>query len=122
VNKEKQTMNAEQKLPKDAANERIVESQEESEEDDEITFVLFVDGRIVSWAKTLLYSNLKEIHTICKEKRKGYGRKLLSHIEKNAKAQGVATMKTCFDDPCSVESSGFFKNMGYRVNPVVKKL
>jgi GNAT superfamily N-acetyltransferase len=121
VNKEKQAMNTEEKYLKDATNEIIVESQEESEEDDEITFVLFVDGKIVSWAKTLLYSNLKEIHTACKEKRKGYGKKLLAHMEKNAKAHGATAMKTCFDDPRSDEASGFFKNLGYMLSPVIRK-
>jgi hypothetical protein len=29
-----------------AANEKIVEAKEESEEDDEITFTLFVDGKL----------------------------------------------------------------------------
>jgi len=121
LNKEKQAMKTEEKQLKDTLNEKIVESQEESEEDDEIIFVLFVDGKIVSWAKTLLYSNLEEIHTACKEKRKGYGKKLLAHIEKNAKAHGATTMKTCFEYPCSNEASGFFKNMGYRLNPLIKK-
>lgn len=47
---------------KNIANEKIVETQEESEEDDEITFALFVDGKIVSWAKTLLYSYLRNTY------------------------------------------------------------
>ncbi len=68
MNKEKQAMKTEEKQMKDAMNEQIVETQEESEEDDEITFTLLVDGKIVSWAKTLLYSYLKEIHTARKEK------------------------------------------------------
>jgi RNA-binding protein YlmH len=38
-----------------AANEKIVETQEENEEDYEITFTLFLNGRIMSWTKTLLY-------------------------------------------------------------------
>ena len=121
VNKEKQAVKTEEKQLKDAKNEKIVESQEEIEEDDEITFTLFVDGKTVSWAKTLLYSNLKEIHTACKEKRKGFGKKLLAHIEKNAKAHGATAMKTCFCDPRNDEATRFFKNMGYLLNPVIKK-
>jgi hypothetical protein len=46
-----------------SAKEEIFETQEESEDDDELTFKFFVNGEIVSWAKTLLYSYLKEIHT-----------------------------------------------------------
>ena len=61
-------MTTEEKQLKVASNEKIVESQEESEEDDEITYALLVDGTIVSWVKTLLYSNLKEIHTACTER------------------------------------------------------
>src|SRR5271157_4089070 len=90
------------------ANERILETQEESEEDDEVTLRFFVNGKIVSWAKTQLYSYLEEIHTAIEEKRKGYGRKLLSHIEKNAKAHG-ATMMKAYCDPCSEEAAGFFR-------------
>jgi GNAT superfamily N-acetyltransferase len=64
----------------------IVETQEESEEDDEMIFTLFANEKLVSWTKTLLYSFLEEIHTAHAKKRKGYGRKLLAHIEKKAKA------------------------------------
>jgi GNAT superfamily N-acetyltransferase len=102
-----------EKHPENTAIEKIVETQEESEEDDEITLMLFVDGEIVSWAKTLLYSFLKEIHTAHGEKRKGYGRKLLAYIEKNAKAHGATTMKTSDIDTCNDEAVGFFRSMGY---------
>jgi GNAT superfamily N-acetyltransferase len=102
-----------EKHPENTAIEKIVETQEESEEDDEITLMLFVDGEIVSWAKTLLYSFLKEIHTAHGEKRKGYGGKLLVYIEENAKAHGATTMKTSGVDACNDEAVGFFRSMGY---------
>jgi ribosomal protein S18 acetylase RimI-like enzyme len=70
--------------------------------------------------KTQLYSYLEEIHTAIGEKRKGYGRKLLSHIEKNAKAHGATTMKAYYYDSCSEEAVGFFKSMGYRLKPIEK--
>jgi len=98
--------------------EEILETQEESEEDDEIIFKLFVNEKLVSWAKTLLYSLLKEIHTAHVEKRKGYGRKLLTHIEKNAKAHGVAIMKTTEIEPCSHEAIRFFVSMCYELKPI----
>jgi ribosomal protein S18 acetylase RimI-like enzyme len=72
----------------------------------------------VSWAKTLLYSFLKEIHTAHGEKRKGYGGKLLVHIEKNAKAHGATTMKTIDIDPCNDEAVGFFRSMGYGLRSI----
>ena len=100
------------------ANEKILETQEESEEDDEVTFRFFVNGKIVSWAKTQLYSYLEEIHTAIGEKHKGYGRKLLSHIEKNAKAHGATTMKAYYYDSCSEEAAGFFRSMGYGLKPI----
>ena len=109
MNKEKQVF---------YVNERIVETQEESEEDDEIIFTLFVDGKIVSWAKTLLYSYLEEIHTACKEKRRGFGQKLLTHLEKNAKAHGATTMKAGCGNFCSDEAVGFFRSMGYGFKPI----
>lgn len=107
-----------EKHPENAAIEKIVENEEESEEDDEITLRLFADGEIASWAKTLLYSFLKEIHTARKEKRKGYGRKLLGYIEKNAKAHGAFTMKTSGIDPSNYEAIGFFRSMGYGLRPI----
>ena len=60
-----------EKHPENVAIEKIVETQEESEEDDEITLRLFADGEIVAWAKTLLYSFLKEIHTAREKSVKG---------------------------------------------------
>ena len=101
-----------------STNEEILETQEESEEDDEIVFNLFANEKLVSWAKTLLYSLLKEIHTAKPEKRKGYGRKLLAHIEKNAKEHGATPMKTGEIDPCNHEAIGFFISMGYEPKPI----
>jgi GNAT superfamily N-acetyltransferase len=107
-----------EKHPENTAIEKIVETQEESEQDDEMIFKLFVNEEIVSWAKTLLYSFLEEIHTAHVEKRKGYGRKLLAHIEKNAKAHGATTMKTGDIDPCNDEAVGFFRSMGYGLRSI----
>ena len=101
-----------------STNEEILETQEESEEDDEITLRLFVDGEIVSWAKTLLYSFLKEIHTAHGEKRKGYGRKLLAYIEKNANEHGATTMKTSEIDSSNDGAIGFFRSMGYGLRSI----
>jgi len=101
-----------------SAKEEIFETQEESEDDDEITFKLFVDGEVVSWAKTLLYSYFKEIHTAVGIKRRGYGGKLLSHIEKTAAAYGATSMKACFAVSCGGEAVGFFRSMGYRLEPI----
>lgn len=72
----------------------------------------------MSWAKTLLYSFLEEIHTAHGEKRKGYGRKLLAYIEKNAKAHGATTMNTSGIDPCNDEAVVFFRNMGYGLRSI----
>jgi GNAT superfamily N-acetyltransferase len=107
-----------EKHPENVVIEEIVETQEESEQDDEIILRLFADGEIVSWAKTLLYSFLEEIHTTREEKRKGYGRKLLAYIEKNAKVHGATTMKTSGIDPCNDEAVVFFRSMGYRLRPI----
>jgi ribosomal protein S18 acetylase RimI-like enzyme len=99
-------------------DEEIIETQEESEEDDEVTFRFFVNGNLVSWAKSLLYCYLEEIHTAIGEKRKGYGRKLLSHIEKIAKVHGASAMKTCYYDSCNDEAASFFRSMGYGLKQV----
>lgn len=98
--------------------EEILETQEESEEDDELIFTLFVNKKLVSWAKTSLYSFLKEIHTARAEKRKGYGRKLLAHIEKTAKAHGAIIMKTGGVNSGNCEAVGFFRSMGYGLRPI----
>ncbi len=100
------------------AKEKIVETQEESEEDDEIIFTLLVDGKIVSWAKTLLYSCLEEIHTVRTERRKGFGRKLLAYLEKNARTFGATTLKVSDINRCDDEAIGFFVKMGYEVKPI----
>lgn len=107
-----------QKHIENSKNEEIIETQEESEEDDEVTFRFFVNGEIVSWAKTLLYSYLKEIHAAIGEKRKGYGRKLLSYIEEIAKTHGATAIKACYADSGSDEAPVFFRSMGYVLNPV----
>lgn len=60
----------------------------------------------------------EEMHTARGEKRKGYGRKLLVYIEKNAKAHGATTMKTGDIDPCSDEAIGFFRSMDYGLRPI----
>jgi GNAT superfamily N-acetyltransferase len=107
-----------EKHPENAVNEKIVEMQEESEEDDEMIFKLFVNEKLVSWAKTLLYSFLEDIHTANVEKRKGYGRKLLVHIEKNAKAHGATTIKTGEIDSSNDGAIGFFRSMGYGLRSI----
>lgn len=101
-----------------STSEEIVETQEESEEDDEVTFRFFVNGKIVSWAKTILYSCLKELCTSNKERRKGYCGKLLSHIEKISKARGAISMRACYADSWSDEAAVFFRRRGYVLNPV----
>jgi hypothetical protein len=108
-----------EKQQKNAMIEKIIETQEESEEDDEITFTLFVNGKIVSWAKTLLHSYLKEIHTARMEKRKGFGRKLLVYLEKNAEAHGATTFKTSGIDPCWYEAINFLKSLCFELKPIV---
>ena len=40
-----------EKHAENTAIERIVETQEESEEDDEMIFTLFANEKLVSWAK-----------------------------------------------------------------------
>jgi hypothetical protein len=101
---------------------KIIETQEESEKDDEILFTLFVDGKPMSWAKTILYSNLDDIHTACLEKRKGYGRLLLAFIEKNAQNHCATLIRTSNFDTCNDEATNFFKKMLYEINPSITEL
>lgn len=98
------------------AHETIIETQEESEKDDEIIFKLLIDEKMVSWAKTTLYSHIEEFHTACFGKRKGYGGKLLAFMEKNAKAHGATSMVTCNFDPRNHVAISFFKKMSYTIN------
>ena len=100
----------------------IVESQQESEVDDELLFTLFVDGKTMSWAKTILYGNLSDIHTAFLEKRKGYGRLLLTFIENNAQKHCATSMGTSDFNTCNDEATDFFKKMLYEVNPSVSGL
>lgn len=96
---------------------KIIETQEESEKDDETLFKLVVDGKTVSWAKCILYSDLEDIHTACLEKRKGYGRELLTFIEKNAQAHCATLMRTSDFAACNDEANAFFKYMFYEIAP-----
>jgi GNAT superfamily N-acetyltransferase len=107
-----------EKHPENAAIEKIMDMQEESEEDDEMVFKLFVNEKLVAWAKTLLYSFLEDIHTANVEKRKGFGRKLLVYIEKNAKAHGATTMKTSEIHSSNDGAIGFLRSMGYRLRSI----
>lgn len=100
----------------------IIETQQESEIDDETVFTLFVDGKVMSWAKTTLYSNLEDIRTARLEKRRGYAGLLLTFIEKNARSHCVASMSTSDFNACNVEATGFFKDMFYTVNSSVSCL
>ncbi|MCW4000617.1 MAG: GNAT family N-acetyltransferase [Candidatus Bathyarchaeota archaeon] len=100
----------------------ILETQQESELDDETLFTLFIDGQIASWAKTTLYSNLEDIHTACLEKRKGYGRLLLAFIEKTARDHCATSMRTSNFDACNDEATKFFTNGGYAINPSISGL
>lgn len=99
-----------EKLLESSADEEILETQEESEEDDELIFRFFVNGEIVSWAKTLLYSHLKEIHTAVGKKSKEYGRKLLLYIEEIDRAHGATATKICCGESSSDEAVGFFRS------------
>ncbi len=94
----------------------IVETQQESELDDETLFTLFIDGEIASWAKITLYSNLEDIHTACLKKRKGYGRLLLAFIEKTAQDHCATSLRTSDFDACNDEAIKFFKKGGYAIN------
>lgn len=100
----------------------IVETQQESELDDETLFTLFVDGEIASWAKITLCSNLEDIHTARLEKRKGYGRLLLAFIEKTAQNHCATSMRTSDFDACNYEATEFFKKGGYAINPSISGL
>ena len=102
------------KYAENSSYENIIETQEESEEDDEVIFRFFVNGEIVSWAKTLFCSHLKEIRTAVGEKRKGYDGKLLSHMEKVAKEHGAIEMKACYVGSWSDEAAVFFRSKAVR--------
>ena len=83
----------------------------------EFVFKLVVDGKEMCGARTQLYSHLLSITTIKGEEGKGYGKKLLSHIEELAKKNGAPTMMTSDIDKCAYETVCFFKSMGYRFKP-----
>ncbi len=72
--------------------------------------------------KTTLCSHLEDIHTVCLEKEKGYGQKLLAFMEKNAKAHGATSMSTCNFGPSTGEAISFFKKMSYTINSPVTVL
>ena len=70
----------------------------------------------MSWAKSILYSFLEDINTARLEKRKGYGRELLTFIEKNARAHCATLMRTSDFDARNDEATAFFKYMLYEID------
>ena len=92
-----------------------MESFIEEKDGDEIIYKLVVDGSVVSSARTLPYSLLLNIHTRQSEQRKGYGRKLLGHIEKIAITHNVAIMQTTNIDPFDSKAVSFFDSMKYNL-------
>lgn len=91
-------------------SEKITEEQDNHER----VYKLLIDERVVCSARTLPYSILLRIETVKEEKGKGYGKKLLKHIEELAGKNRAITMKTSDIDKCDYETVCFFKSMGYR--------
>jgi GNAT superfamily N-acetyltransferase len=89
--------------------ERITEEQD----GDERVFRLFVDEKMVCSARIIPYSLLLDIKTVDGEEGKGYGKKLLAHIEKVAKEHNAVSMKTDDVDPCNYRAVCLLKSMGY---------
>lgn len=87
-------------------------------EDDEIVFELFVNGELVSSVRILQYSFLGTIWTIAKERRKGYGKTLLLHIEKIAKKHNVTSIETTNIDPYDKGAISFFRDMHYTLEVI----
>lgn len=84
----------------------------EEVENDEHVYKLVVDKEVVCSARTIPYSLLLDIHTKEEKRGRGYGKKLLKHIEELAKKNGATTMKTNDIDSCDYKTVCFFKNMG----------
>jgi GNAT superfamily N-acetyltransferase len=94
--------------------EQIIEEQE----GDEHIFKLIIDKKIMCTARTLAYRHLEKIKTTTGEEGKGYGKKLLTYIEKVAKEHDVKVMETSDIDPYDYATVSFFKTLGYRFSPV----
>lgn len=87
-------------------------------ENDEHVYKLIIHKDVVCSARILPYSLLLKITTTKGEEGKGYGKKLLSHIEKLAKKNGAPTMKTNDIDSCDYKTVCFLKSMGYTFKPI----
>jgi hypothetical protein len=91
--------------------EQIIEEQE----DDEHIFKLIIDGKVMCIARTLPYEFLLKINTPIGEEGKGYGTKLLTHIEKVVKDHNIKIMKTSDIDPCDYKATSdlTYREIGY---------
>lgn len=89
----------------------------EKPDNHERVYKLLIDEKVVCSARTLPYSILLKIETVKEEEGKGYGKKLLKHIEELARKNDAPTMKTSDIDKCDYETVCFFKSMGYRFKP-----
>jgi hypothetical protein len=70
------------------------------------------------WCCNSFLQSFGEHHNHKRREGKGYGKKLLSHIEKVAKEHNVTTIKTSDIDPCDHRVVSFFKSMGYRFKSI----
>ena len=91
-----------------STSREILEAQEESEEDNELTFTFFVKGEIVSWDKTLLYSYLKESHIAIGKNVKNTARNYFLTKRKWPR-HGATVIETDYDASCCDEVAGFLK-------------
>ena len=93
--------------------EQIIEESENCEQ----VYKLVADGKMLCGARTLPYSLLLSITTTKGEEGKGYGKKLLNHIEEVAMKNDAPTMETNGIDKCDYKTVCFFKSRGYRFKP-----
>jgi len=93
----------------------IIEIKHKKENDENI-YELFIDGKLASTARILAYSKLLNICS--KEKRKGFGTRLLQHIEEIAKQNSISEMTTSDIDSRDIPAVNFFKKMGYTLYPL----
>jgi GNAT superfamily N-acetyltransferase len=95
----------------------VTETFRVRQQNGESIYELLIEGKVVCTTRTCAYTVVKII-TILEERRKGYGTKLLGHVEEMERKNGTKILDITDIDPADVAAVSFFKKNGYHLAPI----
>jgi GNAT superfamily N-acetyltransferase len=103
------------KIKRKLMHEQITEEVEDGEH----VFRLMVNSKVMCVVRTMPQAGyLGDITTTQGERRKGYGKNLLTHVEKITKQHKAQTIETTDIDPLDYDTICFFKGVGYEIEKI----